>query len=619
VRPLLVPQPTSLDVTGGRLSLPREAAIVLYGDAVAAGMRGARDLKAALAKYADAAWEIRAAAGDAMTEEVVASIDAAAVPEREGYHLTVGEERVGIVGHDAAGLNYGFQTLVQLVRQYARRLPQLHVEDAPRFPNRGLMLDVSRDRVPTMETLFALVDMIAGWKLNQLQLYTEHTFAYQRHRAVWKDASPLTGEEVLELDAYCRERHVELAPNQQSFGHMTRWLEKKPYNDFAEAPRGSKLPWGRLPPFTLDPQDPRSIALVRNLYDELLPHFTSAQLNVGCDETFELGMGKSKEACEERGVGRVYLEFLRQVHALCTERGRRMMYWGDIIVQHPDLIAETPRDAIALNWGNEHDHPYDTETAAFLDAGVDFYVCPGAGGWNSLIGRLDNAVANISNAVEHGAANGASGVLVTEWGDNGHPQPLSVAWIGIMHAANASWSGGASVDLRAAASLHAFDDPSGVTGRLAWDLGNAYQINGAKTRNGTLPAQLYQLPLESDWPMHRARPHGFDDTADAIAEISGQLDPARMRRADADLIVDELRAAAELAQIGAQVGALKHERHLGAPPSRLRAGWRRGARRLDRAIPEYERVWLARSRPGGLKDSTGRLRAFAAALRAAGS
>ena len=90
------------------------------------------------------------------------------------------------------------------------------------------------------------------------------------------------------------------------------------------------------------------------------------------------------------------------------------------------------------------------------------------------------------------------------------------------------------MDLPRALSLHAFDDPSGVTGRAAYDLGNAYQINGARSRNGTLLAQMYFLPLTDDWPMHRVRDGGFEDTRDELANASpAGSNPLRMRRADA--------------------------------------------------------------------------------------
>src|SRR5690606_22763173 len=97
------------------------------------------------------------------------------------------------------------------------------IEDRPSFALRGAMLDVSRDRVPTMATLRELIELFASWKLNQIQLYTEHTFAYAGHEEVWRDASPLRPDEVRELDALCRARDIELVPNQNCFGHMHRW------------------------------------------------------------------------------------------------------------------------------------------------------------------------------------------------------------------------------------------------------------------------------------------------------------------------------------------------------------------------------------------------------------
>ena len=117
----------------------------------------------------------------------------------------------------------------QLFRQFPNGVPCLHIEDWPDFPTRGVMIDISRDKVPTMATLYALVDLLASMKINQLQLYTEHTFAYRNHPEAWAEASPMTGEEILALDAYCRARFIQLVPNQNSFGHMERWLKLPRY------------------------------------------------------------------------------------------------------------------------------------------------------------------------------------------------------------------------------------------------------------------------------------------------------------------------------------------------------------------------------------------------------
>ena len=151
----------------------------------------------------------------------------------------------------------------------------------------------------------------------------------------------MTGEEILALDAYCRERYIELVPNQNSFGHMARWLTHPRYRPLAETQDGFDTPWGHDDyPLSLCPVDPGSMELVRSLFDELLPHFSSRQFNVGCDETIDLGQVRSKAAVEELGTGRVYLDFLLQIYREVKARGRTMQFWGDIIMAHPELVPE---------------------------------------------------------------------------------------------------------------------------------------------------------------------------------------------------------------------------------------------------------------------------------------
>src|SRR6185503_6309180 len=129
----------------------------------------------------------------------------------EGYALVIARDapHVRLEAGTKAGLRHGRATLAQLLRQYGTRLPCMVIEDAPAFPVRGVMLDVSRDKVPTMESLRGAIDLFAALKFNHLQLYTEHTFAYEGHEEVWREASPLTPEEARGLSAYGGERGVE--------------------------------------------------------------------------------------------------------------------------------------------------------------------------------------------------------------------------------------------------------------------------------------------------------------------------------------------------------------------------------------------------------------------------
>ncbi|HNZ47258.1 MAG TPA: family 20 glycosylhydrolase [Candidatus Hydrogenedentes bacterium] len=400
--------------------------------------------------------------------------------KQQGYTLDISEKDITIIAADEPGLFYARQTLAQIQRLYAGsgRIPCLHIEDWPDFPNRGVLLDIARDKVPTMQTLYEYVDLLAHLKFNQLQLYTEHSFAYPGHEVVWKNASPVTPDEIRELDRYCAARYIELVPNQNSFGHMERWLAHPEYSSLAEIPGRSDL----------CPTNPGSIALLKSMYDSLLPCFSSSQVNVGCDETFTLGEGASKAEAERLGKGRVYLNFLAQIYDLVQGHGKKMQFWGDIILNHPELIPELPKNIIAMEWGYEAKHPFDERCAQFARSGIPFYVCPGTSSWNSLLGRTDNALANLERAARNGLNQGAIGYLITDWGDSGHWQFPPVSYLPFAQGAALSWAYDAnrSLDLVKAADLHIFEDASGLLARSAFDLGNAYLQTGTSRDNAAV-------------------------------------------------------------------------------------------------------------------------------------
>jgi hexosaminidase len=466
---------------------------------------------------------------------------------------------------------------------------------------------VSRDKVPTLETTLALVDMLAGWKINQVQLYTEHTFAYRNHPDVWAQASPFTGEDILTLDAYCRERHVELAPNQNSFGHMTRWLIHDRYAPLAEVIGPFETPWGHKMegPFSLCPLDPGSLDLMAGLYDELLPHFSSRLFNVGCDETIDVGQGRSKAAVAAQGEGRVYLDFLLKIYREVKARGRTMQFWGDIIIQHPELIPELPKDTLALEWGYEANHPFDAHGAQFAAAGVPFYVCPGTSSWCSVGGRTDNALGNLLNAAENGIKHGAVGYLNTDWGDAGHWQFLPISYLGFAAGAAYSWALEANrpVDMAAAVSLHAFGDATGTIGRVAYDLGNAYKAGGLVPPNSSILFQSLQTPLadiQAQATRYGLTRAAFDCAAEAINQAMAPLPGAAMTTPDAALIVREFKNTARLLSHACRRGLLG----IGALDATSGPAL---AADMQEIIAEYRPLWLARNRTGGLVDSVARL------------
>jgi len=397
----------------------------------------------------------------------------------EGYAITIDRKGIRVEFREATGLGVAMATVRQLLRQYGRRLPCLKIRDWPDFARRGVMLDISRGRVPKLETLLELVGHLADFKINEFQLYTEHTFAYSKYKSVWQSWGALTGEEIRKLDARCQQLGIDLVPNQNSFGHLRYLLEHPRLKKLAEVSGPYPDYSGEFVrrPSTLAPDHPGTLPFLRGLYDELLQNFSSQFFNVGCDETWDLGRGRSKKLCVAIGQGRVYLDFLKQIHREVSARGKRMMFWGDIILKYPKLIKELPRDVIALNWGYEADHPFDREMALFAKAKIPFYVCPGTSTWQTLIGRHDNALANLRTAAQAGCRHRAIGYLITDWGDGGHPQPLAVSYLPYLAGASLSWCAKTFDEskLIPVLSRDVFKDPTGNAAKAAFALGRAHR------------------------------------------------------------------------------------------------------------------------------------------------
>jgi hexosaminidase len=609
----LLPAPRHIEMTEGTFALADQRLILLDSAEPQALRFAAAHIQKTWHDRFGLTWQVVASAATPREQIGLAlRVTSELTLSPQGYELVISPDGMTITAPDEAGVFYGICTLIQILESSTLHPPRptlhaLRITDWPDFPVRGVMLDISRDKVPSMETLLSWVDMLAGWKINQLQLYTEHTFAYRQHPEVWANASPLTGQEILDLDAYCRERHIELVPNQNSFGHMNRWLIHPRYAPLAEVVSGFETPWGHEDgPFSLCPIDPGSLELVRSLYDELLPHFTSRMLNVGCDETFDVGQGRSKAKCEKLGAGRVYLNFLLKIYREVKARGHTMQFWGDIIVQHPDLIPELPQDSIALEWGYESGHPFDAHGAQFATAGIPFYVCPGTSSWRSLAGRTDNALGNLLNAAENGLKHGATGYLNTDWGDEGHWQVLPVSYLGLAVGAAYSWALEANRDLDVAnaVSWYAFRDPTGAMGRVAYDLGNVYKAVGL------VPPNSSALFVVLQWPLERVRafrdsvpPSALHHTLNAIDEAMPPLAEARIARPDAELIKLEYLLTARLMRHACRRGLLAFE----TDPAQAAALRRALNHDMQEFIHQYRQVWLSRNRPGGLTESVARL------------
>ena len=435
----IIPQPRQLSATGERFSL-RGAHIVLADprsaeDRFAATdfsqefdlrVRGGRDRKAILIGVIGSS-----AIQSALKRE---KVETPANLNEEGYVLHVGPGGVIVAGGSAAGTFYGLQTLKQLVRGEGRDayVQGVHIVDWPAMRWRGVSDDISRGPVPTVAYIKRQLRTFAAYKLNLHSFYMEHAFASGAHPLIGPEGGSLTPAEIRELVAYAKSYHIELVPEQQTFGHLHKALKFEKYNPLAETPYGD----------VLSPQQEGTYQLIADWYRELNDLFPSQFFHIGADETFELGQGQSREAARARGVGAVYFEHLNRVHELLKPYNRKLIFWGDIALNHPDLIGSIPKDLLVANWDYAPREDYASRIDPFKKAGLQQFVCPGVWGWNQIFPNVDNSSKNIINFVRDGQAAGALGMINTTWDDDGETL-FEMGWYGIVLGAAASWQPGA--------------------------------------------------------------------------------------------------------------------------------------------------------------------------------
>jgi hypothetical protein len=552
----------------------------------------------------------------------------------QGYTLQLKTNKVIVQYKDISGAYYALLTLRQLNTGYAGIIPNMEIADHPDLAIRGVMLDISRDKVPKLETLFGIVDILADLKYNHLELYVEgFSFAYPSFQSLWEGKeTPITPEEIQALDRYCKDRFIDLVPNQNSLGHMMAWLETDQFADLAECPDGfSIFPFIDNMKTTLDPYDPHSIQLIEKMTDDMIPNFSSDYFNANLDEPFELGQCKSKGAAKEIGVGKVYLEFAGKVYDILKAHNKKMMMWGDVVLKHPEITGEIPKDIILLDWGYEAEYPFDKNAKKFKDTGLEFMVCPGTSSWTSIGGRTNNMAGNISNAVKGGVKHGAKGMLITDWGDMGHWQYLPVSYVGFVVGGGLSWNSTSynEVLVENYLNTYVFKDVNKEMGSYAFDLGRYNQFEEIRAPNMTLVNLGFQLGL-MDQVLYQTilnafpstfeklvpadmvslvydrfelrQPYDYQGLLEYLNALEDVLNNSDMKCPQADLIKAEFKNAMECIRIGA---ALKH--YIAQEHDMSRAAKIEYLERLrdnfSGFLVEHKRLWNSRNKSGGLDRS----------------
>ena len=520
-----------------------------------------------------------------------------------------------------AGAFYAVVTLKQILTQSENFcVPKLMIEDKPALRVRGLMPDISRNRVPKLKTLKKIVDCAADLKINQLQLYVEGmSYFYKTYAHLYQNPNHwLTENDVRALDIYCKQNCIELVANQNSFGHMTEWLAQPEFNNLAECPDGFSYKWITFSaPGTLDPSMPESVEFVDSLFKDMLEPFSSRLFNVGGDEPFELGLGRSKELVEQKGRGRVYLDFMKQIFALAKKYDKRVMLWGDVMKEHPEFIDEYPNDVIALEWGYLPGRISEDACKTFFEKGIEYYVCPGTNLWSSISGKTDNMLEVIKTAAGYAAKYGGAGLLNTDWGDGGSCQQFALTYLPYAVGAAYAWNTAEQDDdIVDYLNVVVFKDKNKVIGRLLYDLGNYYKFQHEETFAPALFRVIFSLqtdsinfgeshtdPMFKSFEQHYLSEEEYRETLKYLTEIKTRLKSCAIACAEKDDYLIEIEWSIDYLIHCCLLGIFKTNVN-----GRKESDLRDMVVDLERINKTYERIWKKRNKPSGYKTSSMRTR-----------
>lgn len=592
---IIIPTPQKVVEKNAVYYMPVTGTILIEGMASEEAKKAAKTLQKAIREYLGLEYSYTVGKGNAdihMKYDPKYSL--------EQYTLCVDDRGICITG-GKRGMLYAVHSLTQIMMTEGDTVPQVVIEDYPQIANRGFYHDVTRGRVPTLEYFKHLADVLSFYKVNQMQFYIEHSFMFKEFSEVWRDDTPITPEEILELDAYCNSCGVELVPSLSTFGHHYKLLNTKTYGHLCEidnSPYQSFSFVDRMEHHTFNVTDEGSFELIGKMLDEYIPLFQSDKFNICGDETFDLGKGKSKDYCEEVGLPRMYIDFVKKVIGKVMEHGKTPMMWGDIMLGFPEFVKELPKETICLDWHYDADVKEDS-VKTYANLPVDVYVCPGSNGWNKLLNE-SFAYENIQKMCSYGHKYGVNGVLNTDWGDYGHINHPEHSIPAIIYGAEGGWNGTIepkeSIDAKI--SKLVFGNRSGNVLRIINEISDCQSYDwGSLVQFKEL---IYNVPKDTQREYIVERLNGLDDnvlaTNDRIDVLLGQLrEESKFTEQNYRSKLYSYKLCAEGIKIFNLLGAwaIKGRRDFEITADAL-------ARRLEYWFYDYKKLWRSVSKESDL-------------------
>ncbi len=442
----LLPRPQQVRYGPGKLGLDR-LTIAVAGAPAAEDYAAAQMLSAELSRIRGRSVPIRQASGGE-ERPIVLRRDGPVAPlperderpgrdSREAYTLRVTPAAAEVRARSSAGLYYGAETLVQMVEGSGpgAAIPEAEVEDWPALPYRGVMMDVSHGALPTEQEIRRQIDFLSRWKGNQYYLYSELSIELKGY-ALINPGARYTQEQIRRIVDYARERHVDVLPCLEFYGHLHDLFRLERYADLSPLPHGGEIV----------PTKPEIQRMMADWVAQMAGLFPSPWFHIGLDEPGDLVRAGSA-AAGGAAPRQLYLDHLERMAALLRGHGKRTLFWADvasgaaIFERYPELASKLPPETIPVVWHYNAQKDYTRMLAPFSKAGVPQVIGTGIWGWDRISPDFLLTFANIDGFVADARKHGAIGMINTNWADDAQLMYRSTL-PGIAYGAAAAWQSG---------------------------------------------------------------------------------------------------------------------------------------------------------------------------------
>ncbi len=311
--------------------------------------------------------------------------------------------------------------------------------------------------------------------------------------------------------------------------------------------------------------------------------FPGPFIHIGADETVDLGKGQTKALVDKEGLGAVYIDFLKQIYHELAPLHKKILFWGDIAMNSPELVKTLPKDMIAVAWVySPEPEGYDKWILPYVNAGMETWVAPGVNNWRRVYPDFNAGLANIQRFVSDGQRLGTPGELNTVWNDDGEGL-FNMDWYGVLYGAAAGWQPGTS-------SIPQFQNSYGQvfhgdsTGKI-----NQAQLEMMAAQNALEDAGLAGISDDLFW---------VDPWSADGQQISAKLLPVvhtmRLHAEQAIILIDQARNAGDLREPDALDAMDMGARRMDFSATNLRP--------RKQIVDEYNRAYQEQNDPTGKHD-----------------